>query len=92
MSFDGTGNVSITTTIQADSVALGTDTTGNYVASVGVTSGTGLSITGTGEGAAVTIAGVNATTSVKGVASFDSGNFTVSSGAVSISALDGGTY
>ena len=92
VSFDGTGNVSITTTIQADSVALGTDTTGNYVASVGVTSGTGLSITGTGEGAAVTLAGVDATTSVKGVASFDSGNFTVSSGAVSISAIDGGTY
>jgi hypothetical protein len=92
VSFDGSGNVSITTTIQADSVALGTDTTGNYVQSVGVTAGTGLSITGTGEGAAVTIAGVNATTSVKGVASFDSGNFTVSSGAVSISALDGGTY
>jgi len=92
VSFDGSGNVSITTTIQADSVALGTDTTGNYVASVGVTSGTGLSITGTGEGAAVTVSGVDATTSVKGVASFDSGNFTVSSGAVSISAIDGGTY
>jgi hypothetical protein len=92
VSFDGSGNVSITTNIQADSVALGTDTTGNYVASVGVTSGTGLSITGTGEGAAVTLAGVDATTSVKGVASFDSGNFTVSSGAVSISAIDGGTY
>ena len=92
VSFDGSGNVSITTTIQADSVALGTDTTGNYVASVGVTSGTGLSVTGTGEGAAVTLAGVDATTSVKGVASFDSGNFTVSSGAVSISAIDGGTY
>ena len=92
VSFDGTGNVSITTTIQADSVALGTDTSGNYVASVAVGAGTGLSITGTGEGAAVTVSGVDATTSVKGVASFDSGNFTVSSGAVTISAIDGGTY
>ena len=92
VSFDGSGNVSITTTIQADSVALGTDTTGNYVATVAVGAGTGLSVTGTGEGAAVTVSGVDATTSVKGVASFDSGNFTVSSGAVSISAIDGGTY
>lgn len=92
VSFDGSGNVSITTTIQADSVALGTDTTGNYVATVAVGAGTGLSVTGTGEGAAVTVSGVDATTSVKGVASFDTGNFTVSSGAVSISAIDGGTY
>ena len=92
VSFDGSDNVSISTTIQADSVALGTDTTGNYVQSVGVTAGTGLSVTGTGEGATVTLAGVNATTSVKGVASFDSSNFTVTSGAVAISAIDGGTY
>ena len=92
VSFDGSGDVSISTTIQADSVALGTDTTGNYVQSVGVTAGTGLSVTGTGEGATVTLAGVNATTSVKGVASFDSSNFTVTSGAVAISAIDGGTY
>lgn len=33
-SFDGTGDASITATIQADSVALGTDTTGNYAAAV----------------------------------------------------------
>ena len=92
VSFNGSGDVSISTTIQADSVALGTDTTGNYVQSVGVTAGTGLSVTGTGEGATVTLAGVNATTSTKGVASFDSSNFTVTTGAVAISAIDGGTY
>ena len=92
VSFDGSANVSITATIQADSVALGTDTTGNYVATVGVTAGTGLSVTGTGEGAAVTLAGVNATDTVKGVASFSNTNFSVSSGAVTISAIDGGTY
>jgi hypothetical protein len=92
ITFDGSANVSISTTIQADSVALGTDTTGNYVASVGVTAGTGLSVTGTGEGAAVTLAGINANNTVKGVASFDSTNFTVTSGAVAINIVDGGSY
>jgi len=47
------GNVSISTTIAANSVALGTDTTGDYVASV--SAGTGISVSGTGEGAAVTV-------------------------------------
>ena len=92
VSFDGSQNVTITTTVQPDSVALGTDTTGDYVESVGVTVGTGLSVTGTGEGANVTLAGVNATTTTKGVASFSADNFTVSSGAVAIAIVDGGTY
>ena len=49
------GSVSIATTVAANSVALGTDTTGNYVA--GVTGGTGVSVTGSGsEGAAVSVA------------------------------------
>lgn len=49
VSFDGSADASISATITANSVALGTDTTGNYVA--GVTQGTGISVTGTaGEG------------------------------------------
>jgi hypothetical protein len=92
ISFDGSSNVTIATTIQANSVALGTDTTGNYVTSVAVTAGTGLAITGTGESAVVTLSGVNATNSIKGVASFATENFTVTSGAVAISGIDGGTY
>lgn len=44
---------SISTTIAADSVALGTDTTGNYVESV--TAGPDIDVSGTGEGAAVTV-------------------------------------
>ena len=91
-SFDGSSNINISTTVQPNSVALGGDTTGNYVQSVGITASTGLSLTGSGEGAIITIAGVNATNTVKGVASFASSNFSVSSGAVSISALDGGVY
>ena len=49
-------SATLTASVAADSVALGTDTTGNYVASV--TSGTGLSITSgsIGEGSAVVIA------------------------------------
>ena len=43
------GNVTISTTVAANSVALGTDTTGNYVDNV--TGGTGVTVTGTaGEG------------------------------------------
>ena len=34
VSFDGTGNITLSTTIAANSVALGTDTTGNYVATI----------------------------------------------------------
>jgi hypothetical protein len=91
-SFNGSGNLSFATTIAPNSVALGTDTTGDYVASVGVTASTGLSVTGTGEGAGVVLAGIDATTTVKGVASFATANFTVTSGAVAITAVDGGTF
>lgn len=49
VSFDGTGNVGLAVTIQPDSVALGTDTTGNYVEDV--TAGEGLTKTSSaGEG------------------------------------------
>ena len=48
-SFDGSGNISIAATIAANSVALGTDTTGNYVG--GLTGNGGIVVTGTaGEG------------------------------------------
>ena len=76
ISFDGTGNVSLAATIQPNSVALGSDTTGNYVASVTngsyITGGDGGS-----EGAALTI-GVAATstnTANQVVARDASGNF-----------------
>jgi len=70
------GTVNITTTIGANSVALGTDTTGDYVSSV-VVSGTGLSVSGSGENATYTITS-NATSNntVSTVVSRDSsGNF-----------------
>lgn len=55
VSFDGSANAQITTTIQPNSVALGTDTTGNYMSDL--TQGTGVTITHTpGEGSNATIA------------------------------------
>ena len=75
-SFDGSGNISIATTIAADSVALGTDTTGNYVASITngsyITGGNGGS-----EGAGLTLAvdATSANTASKVVARDASGNF-----------------
>jgi len=53
-SFDGSGNVSIAATIAANSVALGTDTTGNYVAA-GATSGNGISGSVSSEGGTFTV-------------------------------------
>ena len=48
------GNVSIATTIQANSVALGTDTTGNYMS--GVSGGSGISVSHTpSEGSTATV-------------------------------------
>ena len=51
---NGSGNIAVTTTIAANSVALGTDTTGNYVGAL--SEGTAIDISGgTGEGITNTI-------------------------------------
>ena len=55
VSFDGTGNISLSTTISANSVALGTDTTGNYVSTISGTTNE-IDVSGSGsETATVTI-------------------------------------
>jgi uncharacterized cupin superfamily protein len=67
VSFDGSQDVTITADIVADSVALGTDTTGDYVAGASA-SGAGISITGSGgEGSTLTIENTGVT-SVAGTA------------------------
>ena len=74
--FDGSAGISISTTIQANSVALSTDTTGNYVAA-GAVSGTGLSGSASAEGATFTVTSnaTNANTASTIVARDGSGNF-----------------
>ena len=55
VSFDGTGNITLSTTIAANSVALGTDTTGNYVSTIAGTTNE-ITVSGSGsETATVTI-------------------------------------
>tara|TARA_R100001440_G_scaffold54406_1_gene74223 strand:- start:186 stop:6605 length:6420 start_codon:yes stop_codon:yes gene_type:complete len=79
------GDVTISTTIQANSIALGTDTTGNYVSAI--SAGEGIDVSGSGsETATVTISAEDATDSNKGIASFDATDFTVSSGDVTVNA------
>jgi hypothetical protein len=54
VSFNGTSDIVLNTTIQPNSVALGTDTSGNYVSTI--TAGTGIVVSGSGvETAAVTV-------------------------------------
>lgn len=68
VSIDGTANVTLTVNVdgvQANSVALGTDTTGNYVASV-TTSGA-LNGSASSEGAALALSVDNASASQRGV-------------------------
>ena len=79
--------------IAANSVALGTDTTGNYLATLS-TSSTGLNVQNSGtENAAVTVDFATITTGLNmGTFSFATGEFSNSSGTVSIGTVDGGSF
>ena len=89
---DGSAGVTLTATIAADSVALGTDTTGHYVGTI--TAGTGLTSTGaaTGEGIShsISVDGVLEDLDTLGAASND-GEFIVATGAGSFAYESGAT-
>lgn len=76
ITFDGSTNVILTATVQADSIALGTDTTGIYVASAEV-SGFGLSGSATTEGSIFTVSSNATSTNLTSTLVFrdGSGNF-----------------
>ena len=96
---------SIATTIQPNSVALGNDTTGNYVATLAEgtagqtdangTTSNGIVVTGSGtETAAVTVEiNIADTAGAIGTSTYDATNFDVSSGGVvTVDTIDGGTF
>jgi len=74
-SFNGSANASITASIAANSVALGTDTTGNYVASIS-TSGA-LNGSSSSEGGAASLSIDDASTSQKGAVQLATNALTV---------------
>ena len=89
--FDGSAGITISTTIQANSIALGTDTTGNYIATIAGTSNE-IEVSGSGsETAAVTIglpSDTEITTSL-GVGGGSTNGVVISQGAIAIK--NGGT-
>lgn len=89
-SFDGTSNITINASVEADSVALGTDTTGDYVASVSASDG--ISATGTGEGAAVSLTNTDKGSSQNIFKTIDSDSGAISAASNSASVtIAGGT-
>ncbi len=90
ISFNGGSDVTITTTVQPNSVELGTDTTGNYVA--GLTAGTGVTISGSaGEGWSPTVAigqAVSTTSDVEFRNLILSGNLVINGTTTTVSATE----
>ncbi len=83
VSIDGTSDVTLTATIGANSVALGTDTTGDYVGSL--VAGTGITLSNnSGEGATPTIALTNNAITIAGTS-------TSLGGSISAATILGGT-
>ena len=81
MSFDGTANIDLTEVVQDTVGAMfSSNTETNIIATYQDGDGT------------VDLVIADASTSAKGVALFSSDNFTVSSGTVTVTTIDGGTF
>ncbi len=87
-SFNGSGSINIATTISANSVALGTDTTGDYV-STGATSGYGISGSTSGENASFTVTSNATSTNASSTIVFRNGSGGFAAGAVTVTDLSG---
>ena len=105
MSDMGDTNHTMAVTIQANSVALGTDTTGNYIATIvqatggqtdaNSTTSNGIVITGSGSETSAVTVGVNIADAAGaiGTSTYNATNFDVSTGGiVTIDTIDGGTF
>ena len=90
VSYTVTDEISVTYGVEEITDGTGADRDFALGETININEGEGIDITIAAN--TVTIAGEDATTSNKGIASFASANFTVSSGAVSITAIDGGTF
>ncbi len=88
VSIDGTGDVTLTATVELDKVALGTDTTGNYVATAGV-SGNGLSGSSTTEGGTFTVSSNATANNTASTIVFRDTNGDFSAGTITATAFTG---
>lgn len=94
-SFNGSADINITATIQANSIVLGTDTTGQYASTI-ASSGSGLSITSPNadDATAYTISLTKINSGIDfGTFAFTTSEFTNNgSGTVAIGTVDGGSF
>jgi hypothetical protein len=85
VAIDGSSNVTLNAYIAADAIALGTDTTGDYVASAGV-SGNGLSGSASGEGSTFTVTSNATSSNTPSTIVFRDGSGNFSAGVISATA------